>query len=345
MNQTAWRPGLTFRTLLLAALVCALLPLTALAQPGTLPGAPALWLNAGKARPIYESADSGSEQTGTLEAGEAFELLSLAEPWAEILVFNPAGDRVHAFALADGLRLRTPEDAPALAVVRSADPAKRAMLTSGAAATSKSLGKYHDGVVVRLIQAPKGKSVKVQIGSLQGFMRLADLVLDGPVGSVPARIPFVSVQNPDAGSFSFRAAPSDQAEKTGALRNGEQVRVLGVTDEFAHILTPDGQTAFMMAAGLTPQPTTSDRATEGNLPRPNGSASVIDNPSGQGAHLRERASTASPSLGLFRNGTEVVVYGGNDWWKQVWVDGKTGFMMAKLIRGFVPPDQEVPGQP
>lgn len=321
-------------------LLC-LLPLHILAA-GAAEGvtAPPLWLNAGKARNVYMEPDTKGERAGRLEAGEAFETLNLEGEWAEILLFNEAGDRVHGYAQAEGLRLMAEGDSPALAVIQSSDPSKRAVLRNGASDSSKSKGKYFNGVVIQLIQAPKGNWVKARVGSLEGFIRTRDLLINGPVGSVPSLIPYVTVHNPDAGSLSFRAAPSYQAEKIGAIRNGEQVRVLGVTDEFAHILTPDGQAAFMMASGLSPQPTTADIQQTEPVPQPQGYTSVIDNPEGEGAHLRLRGSTGSDSLGLYKNGTFVVVTGGTSYWKQVWVDGKTGWMMAKLIRGFVPDETE-----
>lgn len=320
-------------------LLCGLLPLNALMEAA--PGftvVPVLWLNAGKDKAVFMEPDSKSEKLGRLEAGEAFEMLNQDGAYAEVLVFNAAGDRVHGYVENESLRQKTEEDGPALAVISSSDPVKRAVLRSGASDNSKQLGKYFNGVVARLTQAPKGNWVKVDIGGLEGFIRVRDLVMDGPVGSVLSLIPTVTVQYAKASSLTFRAAPSYQAEKLGAVPNGESVRVLGVTDEFAHVLTPDGREAFMMASGLSPQPTTADTAPAQALPQPEGYLSVIDNPEGQGAHLRLRGSTSSDSLGLYPNGTEVVVIGGTAWWKQVWVDGKTGYMLATLIRGFVPED-------
>ena len=58
---------------------------------------------------------------------------------------------------------------------------------------------------------------------------------------------------------------------------------------------------------------------------------VIQNPYGQGLHLRKMPDittekTASSSIGLFRNGTEVMVLGVLNDWYHVQVGGMTGFM-------------------
>ena len=109
-----------------------------------------------------------------------------------------------------------------------------------------------------------------------------------------------------------------------------------MTEDFVHVLTEDGLTGFMMAWGVTPQPAYADIAGTVTLPQPEGIPTVVDNPGGQGANLRKRGSTDSDSLGLYQNGTAVIVTGGGEYWKQVWVQGKTGWMMAKMLKGMQP---------
>jgi len=306
------------------------------AEQGSFTVEPQAWINAGETRPLYESVDSGSKALRELSSGEAFELLALNDSWAEILVFSEAGDRLHGWVTPEGLRLKNADDGAALAIVYSPDPSLRVHLRTSASKGAKSLGKYFSGVVVRVLDQKGGIWARVRIGSLEGYMETDSLVLDGPVGSVPSLIPTVLVNYQDGFSLTLRAGQSYQSGKQGAVPNGQPVRVLGVTEEFAHVLTEDGKTGFMMASALTPQPVYADIPYVASIPRPDGAVSVIDNPGGQGAHLRQRGSTASESLGLYPNGTEVVVTGGTVYWKKVWVDGRTGYMMAQLIRGFVP---------
>ncbi len=332
------------QTLLAALLLISLLPLPAAKAVGeSFVVESPLYLNAGAARPVYENSDDASAVIRELDTGEAFELLGISGSWAEILVFSEAGDHLHGWAKPEGLRQKNASDGAALAIVNSADPSVRVHLRQSAGRESKSLGKYFSGVVARVLEQPNSSWTRVRIGSLEGFMETSQLALDGPVGSVPVLIPTVLVNYQDGFSLTLRAGQSYQSGKQGAVQNGQPVRVLGVTEEFAHVLTGEGKTGFMMASGLTPQPVYADIVPEALIPRPDGSLSVIDNPGGQGAHLRLRGSTASESLGLYPNGTEVVVTGGTAYWKQVWVDGRTGYMMAQLIRGFVPAEFQEDG--
>ena len=49
-------------------------------------------------------------------------------------------------------------------------------------------------------------------------------------------------------------------------------------------------------------------------------------------NLREKPSTTSSSLGVYSNGTKVVLMGFNDEWAHVIVDGKMGFMMGIYLK-------------
>ena len=315
-----------------------LLPLAALAGPEGLPPEPQAWVNAGAARPITETPDSGARVLRTLAQGEAFHLLSLSGEWAEVLVFTEAGDPLAGWIEKPGLRPQEPGDGVLRAILSSPDPALRVPLRAQPRESGKILGKYYTGVTAAVLEQPADGWVRLRIGSLDGYIQSTLLSLDAPMGSVSSFIPTVTVSNPGDPGLTLRAAQSYQSEKLGAVSNGQTVRVLGVAEEFAHVITPDGRTGFMMAAGLSPQPVYADLVPQAPAPRPEGTLSVVDNPGGQGAHLRTRGSTASDSLGLYPNGTEVVVTGGTAYWKQVWVDGRTGYMMARLLRGFVPPE-------
>ena len=301
--------------------------------------APLVYINLGEKVPVYESPDEGTKSGFVLDSGAVFEVLSIQGEWLNILRVNEAGQRLPGWVKASGLRPKTQEDGSGIAIVNSADPFVRVHLQKGASSRSDSLGKYYNGVVVTLIQAPKDNYVKVRIGSLEGFMKLDSLLLDAMPGSVQTYVQTATVQNPKDPGLTLRAGQSYQSDKLGGYSNGTPVTVIGLTEDFAHVITQDGRIGFMMASGLSPQPVYADVDPGLRVERPQGSASVIDNQGGQGAHLRKKGSTASDSLGLYPNGTEVVVTGGTAWWKQVWVDGKTGYMMATLIRDFVPEDE------
>jgi uncharacterized protein YgiM (DUF1202 family) len=313
-----------------------LLPLIAGAEPGNFTVGQPLYLNTGAARPVYQSAGSASGVIRELSPNEAFELVTISEGWAEILVINEAGERLAGWTLPEGIRPKGPEDGFSLATVNSPDPYIRVPLREQPRDSAKSLGKYYNGVTALVLEQPQNAWVKVRIGDLEGWFEQKFLAMDAPTGSVASFIPTVTVSNPDDPGLNLRSAQSFQSETKTTYSNGKSVRVLGVTEDFVHVLTEDGLTGFMMAWGVTPQPAYADIASAGILPQPEGIPTVVDNPSGQGANLRKRASTGSDSLGLYRNGTSVIVTGGDEYWKQVCVEGKTGWMMAKMLKGMQP---------
>lgn len=333
MNKQADRPLRKTFLLLALALLLALPGLTPAEQAAP---EPQLLVNPGKALTLYAQPDRKADRLGQLYRGEAVELLEQSEGWARVRRYLPTGQAETGWVMDDGLRPVAVSDGPAFALVNSPDPALRAQLHTGSSAKSRVLGKYFNGVLVRVLQPAQGDWVKVGIGSLEGFMRLEQLALSARPDGAEARVPTATVQNPRDPGLTLRAGQSYQSDKLGGYSNGTQVRVLGVTEEFAQVQTADGQLGFMMASGLSPQPIYADIDPGAYTQQPEGALSVVDNPAGQGAHLRQKGSTSSPSLGLYPNGTQVVVTGGTAWWKQVWVEGRTGYMMATLIRGFVP---------
>src|SRR5665811_1557623 len=98
MKRTIRAP---FLFLLLLSL---LLPLIAAAELGTFTVGSPVYLNTGVARPVYQNADSASKVIRVLSPGEAIELLTLSEGWAEILVINEAGERLAGWTLPEGIR-------------------------------------------------------------------------------------------------------------------------------------------------------------------------------------------------------------------------------------------------
>lgn len=287
---------------------------------------------------IYETPDNSRESGAFLPAGMACQVLEQQGEWASILYVNLAGDVDSGWVRGAGLRQKTAEDAPSYGIVNSPDPLTRVPLFQKASSKAKTFGKYYNGAVVQVLAAPEKNFVKVRVGSLEGYMKPELLALDAPFGSVVPTLPTPQVQHPKYAGLTLRAAQSYQSEKLGSAGNGQTVRVIGITEEFAHVILDSGLTGFMQASALAPQPVYADLDPGIFTAEPEGMATVIDNPDGQGAHLRAKGSTASESLGLYMNGTRVIVTGGTTWWRKVWVDGKTGYMMAKLLRDFVPED-------
>lgn len=325
-------------SLFLALLVALSLCLPALAEQVQQPAAP-LYISPGQDLVIYDTRDDSEKSSLLLPAGMACQVQQQEGEWANILYVNLAGDVNSGWVKAATLRAKTEQDGPSYGIVNSPDPLTRVPLYQKASSKAKTNGKYYNGAVVQVLKAPEKTFVKVRIGSLEGYMKTELLALDAPFGSIVPTIPSPQVQNPKYAGLTLRAGPSYKAEKQGSEGNGSHVRVLGIRDDFAHVILEDGRVGFMEASSLSPQPIYADLDPGVYTPEPKGMETVIDNPDGQGAHLRAKGSTASDSLGLYVNGTRVIVTGGTTWWRKVWVDGKTGYMMAKLLRGFVPEDK------
>lgn len=280
---------------------------------------------------VYESADLNSAALRELAAGEPFEQLSSSGGFAQIASFSPAGERLTGWVSQAQVRPLTAQDGVRLARVVGEAPAQRADLRTSARSGAKSLGRYYQGVLAHVVEQPQAGWVKLRIGTLEGFMQTQEVVFDPPEDAAFVPLPEVTIHNPDHPGLTMRAAQSFQSEKAGNYANGSTVRVLGVTDEFAHVLAPDGKVGFMMVWALTPQPLTTDTQDTAPVPAPQGPVLTVDNQGGQGAQLRTKSSTSSASLGLYRNGAQVILVKWGEYWSQVWVDGKTGYMMTKFL--------------
>lgn len=300
-----------------------------------------LYLNPGRDLKIYQEASTRSPSGHILYQQQELLLLSQQGDWAQVQTWDEIGEPVMGFVKAKNLRPKTQKDEGGFAVLvpEEGKAKQRIPLYKGRNSKGTVLGKYQPGVRVLVLGVQKNWR-KVRIGSLVGYVLKKNL--EAPSDQA-ATLPLHTVQHPDTASLSYRAAPSYKAEKLGAVKNGQSVQLLGTGEEFAHVRLPGGGSAFMMASGLSPQPVFADIDTSAFQEKPAGGIpSVIENPEGEGAHLRARASSKADSMGLYRNGSQVlVIRGGTSWWKKVWVEGRVGYMMAKLIRGFEPGEGEV----
>ena len=318
-------------------LVCALLLLTlSMSSAAALAEAPAqpIWLTHDeKALPVYEKADTQSSVLRELAAGKVFELVSGQGTWLQIAFYSPAGDQGAGWVTKSSVQPVNKGEGARFAVVNSMDPLTRQNLYKSPRSSAESLGKYFNGVAVTALDQPNNTWTRVRVGSLEGYMETASLAFDVKPGSVPSMIPEVTVDNREDPGLNLRAEQSFQSETLAAYSNGTRVRVLGVTEDFVHVVTQDGRTGFMMAWGVSPQISFADSNTAEYIPAPEGGQVLtINNQGGQGSHLRSRASTSSDSQGLSLNGEQVVLIKWGEYWSQVWADGKTGWMMTKFFQ-------------
>lgn len=291
---------------------------------------------------IYQAPGADSGVKKVLAQGLDAVLLETRGEWSMVLFWNEAGEPGPGYVKADKVVQRQAEESTNMAVLTSTE-GQRVALYKGRNAKGTVLYRYAPGVRVQVLSLDEKGWAKVGIQAVEGYVRQDSL--DWNLQQYqPADLPEVRVQYAKAHSLSMREAASYKAKQLGGVPNGEVVRVLGVGGEFAHVMTGDGRVGFIMAAGLYPQPLLAEVTQTAPVAKPEGMETIIDNPDGQGANLRARASSAGDMLGLYPNGTAVVVTGGSSWWKKVWVDGKTGYMMAKLLRDFVPKEGEATAQ-
>ena len=238
--------------------------------------------------------------------------------------------------------------ASSLALLASQEEALQ-VLRSRPSADADNLGYYFNGVYAGVVSGPAKGWVQVAIGSLTGYLREEDLIIDPPADIAAAELPTVKVAYKDGPRLTMRAEQNYQSEKLGSYANGTEMTALGFTEDFAHVMGPDLQVGFMMAWGVTPQMTvsaaneqakpnasarpegTSAPEIPATTPPPDAAAITINNAGGEGANLRARASAGSESYGLYMNGTQVYLLRWGEWWCRVWADGKTGYMMTKML--------------
>lgn len=238
--------------------------------------------------------------------------------------------------------------ASSLALLASPEEALQ-VLRSRPSADADNLGYYFNGVYAGVVSGPAKGWVQVAIGSLTGYLREEDLIIDPPADIAAAELPTVKVAYKDGPRLTMRAEQNYQSEKLGSYENGTEMTVLGFTEDFAHVMGPDLQVGFMMAWGVDPQLTVSAAREEAKpsaaaelegtqipelpaaTPPPDAAAITVDNAGGEGANLRARASSGSESYGLYMNGTKVYLLRWGEWWCRVWADGKTGYMMTKML--------------
>lgn len=217
--------------------------------------------------------------------------------------------------------------------------------------SSATLGVYLNGRSVQVLGLSENW-YHVQVAGKTGFMissgfsdRLSyfstdtgssskdDTDWNGPIGThKTAEWPIAIdnhvavVSNPDAADrVHLRIEPDSNSKSLGKYYNGVQVVIN--SDIFS--------TWVEVAIGNLVGYMKSECLCLISNPSPTKSAIpvlIINNPNpSHNLHLREDQTTRSKSLGLYPNGTEVLLMGFNSEWAHVIVDGKMGFMLLKYL--------------
>lgn len=145
---------------------------------------------------------------------------------------------------------------------------------------------------------------------------------------------FAVVNNPDPSDrLNLRTEPNADAATLGKYYSGVYVQVLdGVKDGWAKVRIGNQQ-GYMLAKYLA-----FDQAAGAVTPAI--PVVTINNKNGTGLNLREGRSSSTPSQGLYKNGSKVMVYGVGVSWCHVYTeDGKTGFMLRNSLSPVLPFDK------
>lgn len=198
-----------------------------------------------RARPDKDSAILGRYYDDTRVT-----VLANAGDWAYVRVGGRTG-----YMMTEYLSFTPPEasgniEQPAIAQLIITNPVRsqRLNLRKGPGQTYASLGLYHTGVTVEVLDYVENGYAKVRLGHQTGYMDLDYLTSQ----SVAPYAPTLTVANPiPSHKLNLRAEPTTNSASLGRYGNGVKVSVLGYVsgDEWAYVRV-DGQTGYMMMAYL-----------------------------------------------------------------------------------------------
>lgn len=220
------------------------------------------------------------------------------------------------------------EDASEYAVVNNPRAQDRLNLRAEQSTGAASMGKYYNGVAVRVIYRDYNTGwTMVNIGGIQGYMHSDYLAFGEAAYSVTSAMPIVQVANPRATDrLNLRFAPSVNSASLNKYSNGTSVLVLGVLDAGWYHVIVDDQYGYMQSQYLTAIPGSGG-----------GDSAVVNNPkSTDRLHLRAtlpQDGKLGASLGKYYNGVKVSIlgYDSSGEWVKVMVGNTMGYMRVKYL--------------
>ncbi len=143
---------------------------------------------------------------------------------------------------------------------------------------------------------------------------------------------YMYVQTGNTGRLHLRALPTANSQSLGLFYNGTAVLVESTSNGWA-LVQVNGQRGYMSLNCLTAVPPSNPTVT----PVPTEYTTLYVRTGNTGKlHLREYASQNARSLGLYPNGTAVLVTSRSGEWAYVNVSGISGYMMLKFLSGSTP---------
>ena len=241
-------------------------------------------------------------------------------------------------------------------IVSNPDPDDRLNLRTKPSENAPTLGKYYNGVQVKLLKEAKNGWVKVRIYGLEGYVKAEFLVRDGDGKSVEFAMPSVKIKNAGGTGLNLRKTQSTKSSSLGFYKNGSTVCVLGVSKTWCHVETNDGKVGFMLRDQLSPvleyqkesgnNDSNSGSNTTGSWGGPVGKhdvaewnisiqykTGVVNNPNpSDRLHMRIEPKESAESLGKYYNGVRVIIKAGSDdEWTVVAIGNLHGYMKTEFL--------------
>ena len=98
----------------------------------------------------------------------------------------------------------------------------------------------------------KSNWTHVRIGDLEGYMMTKYLVFGEDSEQIISYQPEVNIDNRSGEGLNVRIAPKGNADIIQLLKNGTKVTVLGISDQWLHIMIGD-KTGFIRSFGTNPK--------------------------------------------------------------------------------------------
>lgn len=231
-------------------------------------------------------------------------------------------------------------------------------LREGPSKTSTRLGSYAEGTPVTIVADWNTTWYSVKVDGKDGYMMKKFLSPLAP-GATPTPRPTATprptpaptedstmfVVSSNGKSVNLREGSSTMYASIGQYPVGTKMIVTARVGSWAFGQMPDGQAGYMMLQFLStkdPSVTPAPSATKTPPPMTEDTTLYIKTGNSGKLNLRADASSSSTSLGLYENGTAVIVTHREDGWAYAHVDGKTGWMMLKFLTAQVPGSTPTP---
>lgn len=327
-------------SLLLAVLLLAALPLTALATTVNNPtGGYATTAISGNTYGTIRNPNGGSfvnvrswpnydaDILTTLPVGMSVELTGSTGTWYAVWVNGVVGYIHSNFVNIQGSNPGGGTGTGQNATVRSGPLNVR----EAASMRARIITQLPTGLRVTVIDSD-GTWSRVLAAQVDGWVVSSYLTMDGGI-TPPTPDPPVTTEGANAtirttngGTLNLREWASSSAPILGSYANGSRVRVLTQGALWCRV-------QVVNAVGyMSTQYLRLDSGSSGGGTTTNANA-VVENPgAGQVLNLRASPTTTSKALGQYQNNTPVRILGAGTDWHRVSVNGQTGYMMAKYVR-------------